>query len=195
MTTSFPGRRRSMLLHTKFEKFDNRWLMAAVFVFAQSLFSFSVAAEACAVDAPRLPPDALTGATCPNIGRMGETKLAVPQNYVLGPDFVYESQDVWKGASDSAASSEQSFSSPIRYFSLRLRLPSLAPAKTRQDVIDFTRYLSAKSPSIVDQNEWVLVQFNSRSAAMQKTSPVDFRDLLARYVSGTVDGLAANPPT
>src|SRR5690349_5959766 len=36
------------------------------------------------------------GEACPKIGRMGQLTLAVPLHYILGPDFAYEGQDIWK---------------------------------------------------------------------------------------------------
>jgi hypothetical protein len=159
------------------------WFKAG-FVFAFILHSISFASATisdCPPEAPRYAPHAITGETCPDIGRMGSTKLAIPKNYILGPDFVYDNVDIWNAESYKNRPKKQSFDLGIRYFSIRIRLNNLKPIETEQDWEDFDRsenYVMTLPP---EDNQWIFVQFNYPSLFKKEGKPVDMRDALQRF--------------
>jgi hypothetical protein len=102
----------------------------------QSAFVMAASGD-CSPDAPRLEPNPVTGETCPDIGRMGPFKLAIPRNYILGPDFVYDGVDIWNAESYKNRPKTQSFDLGIKYFSIRIRLDNFKPIETENDLIDF----------------------------------------------------------
>lgn len=137
----------------------------------------------CSPEAPLQAPHAVTGETCPDIGRMGSTKLAIPRHYILGPDFVYDGVDIWNAESYKKRPKKQSFDLGIRYFSIRIRLNNFKPVENEQDLRDFANAENMVWTLPPRNNQWVFVQFNYPSPFENNDRQVDMRPILQRYVN------------
>ena len=92
----------------------------------------------CAPDAPRHAPHAMTGETCPVVGRMGKVKLAVPKHYLLGP-FVYKGVDIWNAESFKNRPKQPTFDTEIDNFAIKIRQTNFKPIETQQDWTDYAK--------------------------------------------------------
>jgi hypothetical protein len=140
-------------------------------------------AKDCPPDAPRSAPHAITGETCPRIGRIGSLKLAVPQHYILGPDFVYEGVDIWNAESYKNRPKEDSFDLPIKYFSIRIRLNNFKPVETQKDIEDFDAFMKAAVTLPSPENQWIFVQFHPYPSLSKKENrSVDMQASLNGFI-------------
>ncbi|WP_137955903.1 hypothetical protein [Burkholderia sp. 4M9327F10] len=150
--------------------------------FVLCLVSFASATTSdCSPDAPRYAPHAITGETCPDIGRMGSTKLAIPRHYILGPDFAYDGVDIWNAESYRNRPKKQSFDLQIRYFSIRIRLNNFKPVENERDLADFDQSERSVVALPRKDNQWIFVQFNYPSLFKKEGKPVDMRSALRRF--------------
>lgn len=137
-------------------------------------------ADECSPDAPRHPPHAITGQTCPDIGRMGTTKIAVPQHYIDGPSFIYKGVDVWKADSYKNRPKKQSFDNEVSDIGINVRLTDFKPIENRKDKDDYYRFSSELKLEPV-ANRWIGVDI--------KYPPIiatDLRIPLDRFVNSDV---------
>jgi hypothetical protein len=162
-------------------------LRSGLFIAVASFFAWAVASAAtsfaaakdCPVDATQHASPAVVsdGYSCPDIGRMGSIKLAIPKHYILGPDFVYKGVDIWQPDSyKRQLLAGQSFDSEIRYFSIRIRLGDFRPVETQTDLDSFDESQNSPLSMHAVDRQWIFVQFNYPSSF----SPSDV--ILKRYL-------------
>lgn len=158
------------------------WLKASFVLILTVHSAFALATSSdCPPEAPLQSPHAITGETCPDIGRMGSTKLAIPRHYIFGPDFVYEGVDIWNAESYKNRPKRQSFDLEIQYFSIRIRLNNFKPIENQRDWGDFDRSENSAMTLPPPNNQWIFVQFNYPSPFKKNNKPVDMQDAVKRF--------------
>ena len=96
---------------------------------------------------------------CPKVGRFGNTKLAVPQHYLLGP-FVYKGVDIWNKESWEKRPKTPTFDNEIGNFAIKIRHTNFQPILSRQDWEDYGKLGSAIRAQ-PPENRWIHVGFET----------------------------------
>jgi hypothetical protein len=142
-------------------------------------------AEDCPSEAPRHDPHAITGETCPYIGKMGNYKLAIPRYYIVGPDFVYEGEDIWK-PDKFHLHKVQSFSLLIEYFSIRVRISDFKGIETKADFDEYNESnLNIKSLPPMDK-QWISMTIRAATKSLNQN------DIKKRTLIGFLDSTKKN---
>lgn len=154
-----------------------------VFIFGAHAPLTFASSNSCPPEAPLQKPDALTGETCPDIGRMGSTRLAIPRHYISGPSFVYKGVDIWNADSYKNRPKKQSFNLEIRSFAIRIRLNNFKPVENLADREDYYRAQNSVMALPPKNNQWISAEFTYPSPFEENQKPVNMRFILERYVN------------
>ncbi len=83
------------------------------------------------------------------LGTINGVKLSIPRYYLL-PGLEYEGENFWEGKRRTFT---PTLDSPLKYFAIELRLSTLEPIRTRQDVAD--HFKSGKTVHPYIKETWV----------------------------------------
>ena len=140
-----------------------KWARDGLLAFSACVLLFPQLAKAeavCAVapiQSPDVPPF-FGKPSCPALGSMGETRLAIPQHYLLGP-IGYEGRDIWNPRSPETGLSQPDLNKQISSFSIKVRLETFRPIESAKDVEDFGKLGMAGGWDQPKANRWLYVQF------------------------------------
>jgi hypothetical protein len=133
--------------------------------------NFAFGAEWCAPGAPRHPPHPITGDTCPVVGKMGNSKLAIPSEYLLGP-IAYKGVDIWSAESYKNRPQQPTFNNEIDSFAIRIRQSDFKPIETVSDQDAYLESYESVRKLPPSKNRWLHVGFDGRRYPMDPASVV-----------------------
>jgi hypothetical protein len=133
--------------------------------------NFVFGAEWCAPGAPRHPPHPITGDTCAVVGKMGDIKLAIPSEYLLGP-IAYKGIDVWNPDSYKNRPQQPTFDNEIDSFGIRIRQTDFKPIETENDQEAFCESCRSVRKLPPPNNRWLQVGFDGRRYPMDSARVV-----------------------
>ncbi|MDE1998300.1 MAG: hypothetical protein KGI52_05165 [Burkholderiales bacterium] len=96
--------------------------------------------------------------TCSIVGHIGNVKLAIPQNYILGP-VAYKGVDIWNAESYKKRPKHPTLDTEIDNFAIKIRLNNFRPIESRKDAEDYDKLGSAAAASQPPENRWIYVEF------------------------------------
>jgi hypothetical protein len=131
--------------------------------------------EWCAPGVPRYAPHAITGETCPSLGRMGDTKLAVPGHYLLGPTG-YKGVSIWD-ESYANRPKPATLDSELTDFAIKIRHTNFKPIETYQDWEDYAKLGKSIRPQ-PPENRWLHVGFQYDPLFKDKGEAVNMKGQL-----------------
>lgn len=112
----------------------------------------------CAPGVPRYTPHAITGATCPNLGRMGDIKLAIPGHYLLGP-ISYPGLSIWKPEDWKKRPKVSTLETELSHFAIKIRQANFKPIETYQDLNDYGKLGYFSIDPQPPENRWLEIGF------------------------------------
>jgi hypothetical protein len=142
-----------------------RWAFTLILALAAAVPRPSPACAAPKLDHP------LIGRTCPKVGHIGALRIAVPEQFLLGP-FTYEGVDIWNAKSFAARPKNPTFDTPISQFSILVRFPEFRPIETISDRNDYAR--AAADPSR-EPMRWLFVGFEAYDPKTKGTNEQQLR--------------------
>lgn len=139
-------------------------------------------AAACAPGVPPRPPHAITGETCPVLGRMGEMKLAIPKHYLLGP-VEYKGQSIWSPEDWKKRPKKSTFETELSSFAIKIRQTDFRPIENQKDWDDYKKLGHSVNPQ-PPENRWLEVDFEHiGNVRTLKPVALDFGDALNNWLS------------
>jgi hypothetical protein len=139
----------------------------------------SVASEAdtawCAPGVPRHSPHVVTRESCPSLGRMGDTKLAIPGHYLLGP-IGYKGVSIWD-KSYANRPKPATLDSELTDFAIKIRQTNFKPIETYQDLADYAKLGKSVRPQ-PPENRWLHVGFQYDPLFKEKGEAVNMKGQL-----------------
>lgn len=124
--------------------------------------SCAFAAESCAQGVPRHVPTSLTGDECPILGRMGDLKLAIPPEYLIGP-LAYRGVDIWQPNTYKNTPLHPTLSSDIDTFAIRIRQNNFKPIESPDDALAFRQSYESVRQMPPPDNRWIIIGFDART--------------------------------
>jgi hypothetical protein len=103
------------------------------------------------------------------VGRMGNAKLAIPPEFILGP-IAYKGIDIWKPDSFKNSPKHPTFNNEIDTFAIRIRQTNLKPIETEIDRRDYRQSYEAVWRLPPHDNRWIHVGFDARHYPMPSAS-------------------------
>lgn len=142
-----------------------RWAFTLILALAAAVPRPSPACAVLELDHP------LIGRTCPKVGHIGALRIAVPQQFLLGP-FTYKGVDIWNAKSFAARPKNPTFDTPISAFSIRVRFPEFQPIDTMSDRNDYARVAADPSRGPM---RWLFVGFEAYDPRIKGTNEQQLR--------------------
>jgi len=115
------------------------------------------------VKSPTMPPF-YGEKTCPIVGRIGNIKLAIPQEYVLGP-IAYKGVDIWKAESYKNGPKHPTLDTEIDNVAIRVRLSNFKPIESRKDLEDYEKLGKLEGWKQPFENRWIYVGLKTVNVA------------------------------
>jgi hypothetical protein len=103
---------------------------------------------------------AITGKTCPVVGRIGNVKLAIPNHYILGP-VAYKGVDIWNAESYKNRPKHPALDTEIDNFAIKVRLNNFKPVENDKDFKDYDKLGEAGGWKQPPENRWVFIGFKN----------------------------------
>jgi hypothetical protein len=103
------------------------------------------------------------------IGRMGNAKLAIPPEFILGP-IAYKGVDIWKSDTFKSSPKHPTFDNQIDIFAIRIRQHNLKPIESELDRREYRKSYEAVMELPPRDNRWIHVGLDARRYPMSSAS-------------------------
>lgn len=95
------------------------------------------------------------------IGKMGDSKLAIPSQYLFGP-IAYKGVDIWNADSYKNRPKHPTYNNQLDSFAIRIRQNNFKPIENLNDEQAFRESYESVRNLPPSTNRWILVGFDAR---------------------------------
>jgi hypothetical protein len=95
------------------------------------------------------------------VGKMGDSKLAIPSEYLLGP-IAYKGVDIWNADSYKNRPQHPTYDNQLDSFAIRIRQNDFKPIENVSDEQAFRESYESVRKLPRSTNRWILVGFDAR---------------------------------